>query len=80
MTRRARRPTVEVIVLILTGTVAVSILGAGVAIMIVEVVNPATDTSDAVRGLASVIGAILSALLGLLAGRSLNGRDKGGDG
>ena len=61
-------------VLVFTGIVAIFIIGSGVAIVAVELNNPETDTSDAVNGLTTIITSILSALLGLLAGRSLDGK------
>lgn len=76
---RGRRSAVEIIIITFTVVVAVLIVGFGVAVIVVELVNPETDTSDAVRGLTTIITSILSALLGLLAGRTLDSGDKGDD-
>jgi len=60
----------ELMVLILTLVVALSLLGFGTAIAIIEIKDPTVDTSTASTVLLNLITTILGALLGLLAGKS----------
>lgn len=64
------RSVIELMVLALTFIVGFTIVGAGVTIGVVEVRDPATDTSVAANVLINITSTILGALLGLLAGRS----------
>ena len=64
------RSVTEIMVLALTAVVALSILGFGTAIALIEVRDPTADTSVAASALLSIITAILGALLGIMAGRS----------
>jgi hypothetical protein len=64
------RSVVEIIVLTFTLVVGISLLGLGAVIAVIEINNPATDTSAAVQALAAVLSAIVGALLGLLAGKA----------
>lgn len=67
------RSTIEIMVLMLTGTVCLSLLAIGISITVVEAVNPEADTGPAFNALADVLSMILGALLGLLAGRTERG-------
>jgi hypothetical protein len=64
------RSVIELLVLTLTGVVAVIIIGAGAAIGIIEIRDPETDSSVPANVLINITSTILGALLGLLAGRS----------
>jgi|NitcycUWRROWE15D_1032933.scaffolds.fasta_scaffold00091_1 hypothetical protein len=64
------RSVVEIIVLTFTLVVGASLLGLGGIIAIIEIRDPATDTSAAVQSLVSVLSGIIGALLGLLAGKA----------
>jgi len=64
------RSTIEIMALLLTGTVCFLVLTSGVAIMVVEIFHPESDTDTAVNALSDTLSLILGALLGLLAGRS----------
>jgi len=64
------RSVVEIMVLTFTVIVAFSLLALGATIALVEIRNPATDTSAAVQSLTSILSGIVGALLGLLAGRA----------
>lgn len=79
----ANRSVIEMMVLVFTVIVGLSLLGLGATIAVVEIRDPTTDTSVAVGALSSVLSAIVGALLGLLAGRSeslqLASRPEGGE-
>lgn len=70
------RSTVELMVLALTVTVCLAILLSGVAIVVIEIVSPETDTNEIIGSMSDVLSMILGALLGLLAGRSDQGRQR----
>lgn len=63
------RPTLDLMVLMLTATVCFAILATGATIAIIEIKDPSADTSNIVQSLLSIISGILGALLGLLAGK-----------
>lgn len=64
------RSVIELLVLVLTFTVGITLVGTGLIIGIIEIRNPETDTSTAANVLINMISTIMGALLGLLAGRS----------
>ena len=64
------RSVVEILVLIFTFVVAFAISGLGVMIIVVEVANPEADTGLIANTLMTLVGGILGALLGLIAGKS----------
>jgi hypothetical protein len=68
------RPLVELMVLMITGTVCVILLLLAGGVAIVEVVNPTADTSKAVAALSTVTSTLLGAVLGLIAGHTLGRR------
>lgn len=69
----AGRPTVDVVILILTVTVCASLLLTGAGIIVLELRDPTTDTSAAASALGGIVTGITGALLGLIAGRRSNG-------
>jgi hypothetical protein len=60
----ASRPTGELVVLFLAATVCGVVLFSTIGILVIEIVNPDSDTSKA----SVVIGGVLNTLLGLIAG------------
>ena len=68
--RRPRRGAVEILILVLTGIVAFYIVTATLLVVIIEVNDPKSDTSNLVSSLTAMITGVLGALLGLIAGRS----------
>lgn len=61
---RDPRPVSDLLILMVAGTVCVSVLLAGIGLWLVELTSPETDTA---RGFGA-IGAVLNTLIGLLAG------------
>jgi rRNA processing protein Krr1/Pno1 len=70
MTLLAARSVTDLIVLTFTVVVAVSILATGATIAVIEIRDPATDTTAIVDTLTSTVTTIIGALLGLIAGKS----------
>ena len=66
----ANRSVVELMVIVFTGLVAMAVVVGTVTVLIVEIRDPAADTSQITDALSSIITGILGALLGLLAGKS----------
>jgi len=64
------RSAIEIMVIVFTFVIALSVLGTGVFITISKLQDPAADVSTAVSSLTSVVASILAALLGLVAGKS----------
>ena len=64
------RSVIETMVLVFTFVVAFAIVGLSVMILIVEVKNPEADTGLIANTLMTLVGGILGALLGLIAGKS----------
>ena len=64
------RSVVEILVLVFVFVVAFAITGLGVMIIVVELRNPEADTGLIANTLMTLVGSILGALLGLIAGQS----------
>ena len=64
------RSVVEIMVILFTFTVTFAIIGLGCMIIVVEVKNPEADTGLIANTLMTLVGGILGALLGLIAGKS----------
>lgn len=63
------RPTLDLVVLMVTGTVCGILIAGTVAILVVEAIDPSADTSGAIRSLAAVLEVLVAAMVGYLAGR-----------
>ena len=68
------RSVIEIMVLVFVFIVAFTLVGLGVIIMVVEVKHPEADTALLVNTMMSLVSGILGALLGLIAGKSGNGK------
>jgi len=64
-----RRPTSEVIVLMLAGAVAIVLVVAVVLVAVLELAQPGVDTSHAVAGLTSMTTVLMGVVVGFVAGR-----------
>lgn len=67
---KPRRSAVDILIILLTMIVAFYIVAGTIAVIVIELNDPDTDTSRIADSLYTMITAILGALLGLLAGRS----------
>jgi len=64
------RSTGDLLVLLIAGTVCFMVFAAAASIVVVEIVNPKIDTSNASRQIADVINTLIGLLAGFLAGRT----------
>jgi membrane protein implicated in regulation of membrane protease activity len=80
MPRRVQRSTTDLLILMITGTICLAILGAGAAIAVVEIWHPETDTTKAGAAVAAVLNTLIGLLAGFFAGRTdRTRRDRNGD-
>lgn len=70
------RSVVEIMVLVFTFVVAFMLMGVGTMIIVVEMRNPQADTALVASTLMNIVSGVVGALLGLIAGKSFNGKDK----
>jgi multidrug resistance efflux pump len=69
------RSVLEIMILTFTFVVAFMVVGIGIMIIIVEMRNPEADTALVASTLMNIVSGIVGALLGLIAGKSVNGKD-----
>lgn len=67
----------ELIILMLAGTVCVSVVLTGTGLVLLAVLAPERDTTKLIAGFTSVISSLLALIAGFLAGRSDRGRRNG---
>jgi hypothetical protein len=72
------RSTSEIIILMFTFTVCLSLIGSGISITIFIFINPEHDISNSINRLYQTIDIIIGALLGYTTGRAV--KDSGGSG
>jgi len=69
--RFAGRSTTDLLILLVAGTISISVLAAGATIAVVEVVSGGkADTSIVVAKLSDVINTMIGLLAGFIAGRT----------
>lgn len=68
------RSTGELLVLMFAGTICASVLGAGIALVVLEVVNPEGTVQPLLQLLAALINTLLGVTAGFLVGKGGNGR------
>ncbi|HWI70245.1 MAG TPA: hypothetical protein VNS88_18080 [Nitrospiraceae bacterium] len=70
MTRLRERPTGDLMVLMVALTVCGSVVFGGMAIIVVTLVRPDVDVSNAARNIADLLNTLIGLLAGFLAGRT----------
>lgn len=73
--RLLTRPTIEVVILILTVTVCLIMLSGFLYVGIVSVVRPEQDTFRVAEALIQLLDVIVGGLVGFVAGRSMKRRE-----
>ena len=63
------RPVGEVLILLIAGTICLTVLLAGAGVAIVELLQPDRDTSRAVAMIADTLNTLIGLLAGYVAGR-----------
>lgn len=64
------RPTTDVLILMVAGTICLVVLIIGIGVVVVELVTPGADTATAVSGLSGIVSTLIGLLAGFLAGRT----------
>jgi hypothetical protein len=78
MARLRDRPLRELLILMIAGTVCVAVLGAGIYVLVVEIVDPDEDLSTFYSAMFGLLGSLLSVVAGFLAGQTtakMGGKD-----
>lgn len=70
------RPTLDVVVIMLTVVVGIVVVGATATVAVIEIVSPTVDTDEVVSLLDAHVGTILGALIGLLVGQAAGRRER----
>jgi len=68
------RPTTDLLLLIVAGTIATSVVLSVIVVGVAELIHPETDTSMAAAALSGVISTLVGLLAGFLAGRTNRGQ------
>jgi len=64
-----RRPTDEVLILLMAATICFAIIATGTGLFIVAIVDPERDLTRAFQAVATVLNTLLGLVLGYLIGR-----------
>jgi hypothetical protein len=63
------RPTSDLLILMIAGTICFAVLASGATIATIEILHPQRDTTTAFKAVADVINTLIGLLAGFLAGR-----------
>lgn len=64
------RPTGDLLVMIITGTICISVIATGAVTTVFVFINPGADVSGPARLIADVLNTLIGLLAGFLAGRT----------
>jgi hypothetical protein len=65
-----RRSTTDVLVLMIAGTICGVVLLTIAGVVLIELINPEADTSEAAAGVGGIVSTLIGLLAGFLAGRT----------
>ena len=68
--RLAERPTGDLLMLVIVGTVSFSVLASGTALFLITILVPDRDTQAGFHALGDVINTLIGLLAGFMAGRT----------
>jgi hypothetical protein len=74
-----KRTTPEVVILMITTTICVSVISAGIVVGIIEIVSPEKDTNEITGRITAIVNTLIGVLLGYITGRSQKGRNGNGE-
>jgi hypothetical protein len=70
MAKLTDRPTTDILILLIAGTICFSVISAGAVIALAKLLNPDSDTSTATNIISDTINTLIGLLAGFLAGRT----------
>jgi hypothetical protein len=65
------RPAVDVVLILVAIVVGTMLLLSSVAIILIELIHPETDTSELIRMESEILGVLVGALVGVIGGRGI---------
>jgi hypothetical protein len=75
----APRSTTDLLILMIAGTICLMVLVTGIGIVVIELVDSDSDTTAAADSIAAVISTLIGLLAGFLAGRTDRLRRRNGE-
>lgn len=79
MVKMGDRPTGDILVLMIAGTVCFSVLASGLVISIVSIKSPETDVTVWITRITGIMNTLVGLLAGFLAGRTSSGTRRSDD-
>ena len=70
MARIRDRSTGDLLVLMIAGTVCFAVISGGATIAVIEIIDPSSDTSSAIKAVTGIVNTLIGLLAGFLAGRT----------
>jgi hypothetical protein len=70
VTKLSDRPTGDILLLMIAGTVSFVLVATALTLLVAELVHPESDTSGAAKQVGDTLAALVALLAGFLAGRS----------
>lgn len=65
------RPAVDIVIVMVTFIIGALLLITAVAVVLIELIQPETDTSDLIRMESEILGVLVGALVGVIGGRGI---------
>jgi hypothetical protein len=72
------RPAIDLVIIGMTITIAGLLLLTSLAVILIELIHPSSDTSDLIRMESEILGVLVGALVGFIGGRGI-GRSEARD-
>lgn len=65
------RPAVDIVIILVTAVISALLLLTAVAVILIELIHPSTDTSDLIRMESEILGVLVGAVVGVIGGRGI---------